>query len=323
MAVTGISEITGFPECLTYRVKTLHPMVHAGILAMRGNPDHMRQVEELGVTLIDVVAINLYPFKQTILKPDVTFEDAIENIDIGGPTMIRAAAKTGRMWRSSVDPADYGAVIEELKTGAVSRETKFRLAAKVFETTAAYDALISGYLRKQMGAGPFPEKFTVTMRRFRICATARTPHQAAAFHKEILRGTTSWQRPPAPRQGALLQQHQRRQRRSGHPQGVRLRAALRSGGKTRQPCGVGVGATLHEAYLKAYEADPVSIFGGHCRPQPGGGQGDCRGALQDLPGDYPGPSFSAEALAILEKKRTSASWSCPACTKPTAVTCWI
>ena len=104
VTVTGISEITGFPECLDGRVKTLHPMVHAGILAMRGNPDHMRQVEELGVTLIDVVAINLYPFKQTILKPDVTLEDAIENIDIGGPTMIRAAAKTGRMWRSSWTP---------------------------------------------------------------------------------------------------------------------------------------------------------------------------------------------------------------------------
>ena len=113
--VTGVSDVTGFPECLDGRVKTLHPMIHAGILAMRGNPEHMQQLEKLGVTPIDVVAINLYPFKQTILKPGVTLEDAIENIDIGGPTMIRAAAKNWQDVSVIVDPADYGKVIEEYK----------------------------------------------------------------------------------------------------------------------------------------------------------------------------------------------------------------
>ena len=112
VTVTGISEITGFPECLDGRVKTLHPMVHAGILAMRNNPEHMSQLNELGVTPIDVVAINLYPFKQTILKDGVTLEEAIENIDIGGPTMIRAAAKNWQDVAVIVDPADYDKVIQ-------------------------------------------------------------------------------------------------------------------------------------------------------------------------------------------------------------------
>ena len=107
LAVTNVSDVTGFPECLDGRVKTLHPMIHAGILAMRSNPEHMEQLEKLGVTPIDVVAINLYPFKQTILKPDVTLEDAIENIDIGGPTMIRAAAKNWQDVSVIVDPSDY------------------------------------------------------------------------------------------------------------------------------------------------------------------------------------------------------------------------
>ena len=125
---TNVSDITGFPECLDGRVKTLHPMIHAGILAMRQNPEHMEQIEKLGVTPIDVVAINLYPFKATILKPDVTFEDAIENIDIGGPTMIRAAAKNWQDVAVIVDPSDYDKVINELRNdGEVSRDTKFRL----------------------------------------------------------------------------------------------------------------------------------------------------------------------------------------------------
>ena len=130
IAVTGISDVTGFPECLDGRVKTLHPAVHAGILAMRSNPEHMAQLEKLGITPIDVVAINLYPFKQTILKDGVTLEEAIENIDIGGPTMIRAAAKNWQDVAVIVDPADYDSVIEGLKAGELSRETKFRLAAK-------------------------------------------------------------------------------------------------------------------------------------------------------------------------------------------------
>ena len=136
LPVTNVSEITGFPECLDGRVKTLHPAIHAGILAMRGNPEHMAQVERLGVGLIDIVAVNLYPFKATISKPDVTLEEAIENIDIGGPAMLRAAAKNWQDVASIVDPADYGRVLAELKSGGITRQTKFDLCVKVFEHTA-------------------------------------------------------------------------------------------------------------------------------------------------------------------------------------------
>ena len=135
--VVNISDITGFPECLDGRVKTLHPKVHAGLLAIRDNKEHMRQIGELGIEPIDLVVINLYPFKQTILKDDVRLEEAIENIDIGGPTMLRAAAKNYRDVTVIVDPADYDTVLDELdKSGEVSQDTRFNLARKVFEHTS-------------------------------------------------------------------------------------------------------------------------------------------------------------------------------------------
>ncbi|MCG8482421.1 MAG: bifunctional phosphoribosylaminoimidazolecarboxamide formyltransferase/IMP cyclohydrolase, partial [Clostridia bacterium] len=149
--VTGISEVTGFPECLDGRVKTLHPSVHGGILAMRDKKEHMDQLDELNIGTIDLVAINLYPFKATIMKSDVTLEDAIENIDIGGPTMLRSAAKNHRDVSVICDPNDYEQIIEELNAAKdVSKETKYKLALKVFQHTAGYDAMIADYLRKQI-----------------------------------------------------------------------------------------------------------------------------------------------------------------------------
>lgn len=155
--VIGVSDITGFPECLDGRVKTLHPKIHAGILAMRKNPEHMQQLQDLGVDTIDIVAINLYPFKQTILKDGVTFEDAIENIDIGGPTMIRAAAKNHQDVAVIVDPEDYVNVVEEIKqSGEVSYDTKLKLCFKVFEHTSQYDTMIADYLRDKAGMPGIP-----------------------------------------------------------------------------------------------------------------------------------------------------------------------
>ena len=263
IAVTGISDVTGFPECLDGRVKTLHPMAHAGILAMRGNADHMAQVEELGVTLIDVVAINLYPFKQTILKPDVTLEDAIENIDIGGPTMIRAAAKNWQDVAVVVDPADYDRVIAELKEGEVARETKFELAMKVFEHTAAYDALISNYLRKQAGKDFLAEKFTVTYEKVQEMRYGENPHQKAAFYREVGHFDNTL--------AACEQLHGKELSYNNINDANGALDVLKEFGnekpcavavKHANPCGVGVGATILEAYTRAYESDPVSIFGG-------------------------------------------------------------
>ena len=261
--VMDVSDITGFPECLDGRVKTLHPAVHGGILAMRANPDHMHQISELGIQTIDIVAINLYPFKQTILKDGVTREEAIENIDIGGPTMIRAAAKNWQDVVVLVDPADYDPVLEQLKAGEVSSEYKFALAGKVFEHTAAYDALIADYLRKQRGAEPFPDQLTLTYEKAQGMRYGENPHQKAAFYREVAKwGNTA---------ADLIQLHGKELSYNNINDLNGALDTLKEFGtvtpcavavKHANPCGVGLGETLLEAYTNAYEADPVSIFGG-------------------------------------------------------------
>ena len=258
--VTNVSDITGFPECLDGRVKTLHPKIHAGILAMRSNDAHMQQIKSLDVGLIDIVAVNLYPFKQTISKPDVTLEDAIENIDIGGPTMLRAAAKNWQDVASIVDPDDYTRVLDELKGGGISKETKFDLCTKVFEHTAAYDALIAGYLRRQNGGG-YPDKLTLTYEKRQDMRYGENPHQTAAFYCEPL-GT----------EGTLAAAEQLWGKELSFNNINDTNGALDClrefdeitvvGSKHANPCGVGSADTLHEAYMKAYSADPVSIYGG-------------------------------------------------------------
>ena len=259
--VTNVSDITGFPECLDGRVKTLHPKIHAGILAMRNNEKHMAQLKELGVETIDVVAVNLYPFKQTISKDDVTLEEAIENIDIGGPTMLRAAAKNWQDVAVIVDSADYAKVIEELKNGGVTRETHFALAAKVFENTAAYDALIAQYLRKQTGNTDYPEKLTMTFEKAQDMRYGENPHQSACFYKDPLRVP-----------GSLGDAEQLNGKELSYNNINDANGALdllREFDETAvvavkhaNPCGVATGKTALEAYKKAYEGDPVSIFGG-------------------------------------------------------------
>lgn len=258
--VTGVSEITGFPECLDGRVKTLHPKIHAGILAMRSNPEHMEQLKKLEIEPIDVVAVNLYPFKQTISKENCTLEDAIENIDIGGPSMLRAAAKNWQDVAVITDAADYGKVLDELKAGGVSKETKFYLSAKVFETTAAYDALISSYLRKIAG-NDLPEKFTVTYEKAQDMRYGENPHQRAAFY-----------RAPLPVEGSLAIAEQLNGKELSYNNINDANAALAQlrefdgiaavGLKHANPCGVAQADSVYEAYTKAYQADPTSIFGG-------------------------------------------------------------
>ena len=186
VGVVNVSDITGFPECLDGRVKTLHPAVHAGILAMRDSKEHMQQIADLGIVPIDVVCVNLYPFKETVKKPGVRFEECIENIDIGGPSMLRAAAKNHKDVAVVVNVDDYAKVIEELRAnGEVSQETKRYLCARVFEHTAAYDALISDYLNKQTGT-EWPEELTLSFEKAQDMRYGENPHQVAAFYKETL-----------------------------------------------------------------------------------------------------------------------------------------
>lgn len=260
--VISIDSLTGFPECLDGRVKTLHPFVHAGILAMRSNPEHMRTLESLGINTIDIVAVNLYPFKQTVLKPDVTREEAIENIDIGGPTMIRAAAKNYQDVAVIVHPEDYTVVLEELRAnGEVSLATKLRLCYCVFEHTAAYDALITSYLKKQAGVEGFREVFTPTYELVQGMRYGENPHQQAAFYREIGR-----------RNGSLVEAKQLHGKELSFNNINDTNGALELlrefqepcvvAVKHTNPCGVGTADTIHDAYVRAYESDPVSVFGG-------------------------------------------------------------
>ncbi len=261
LAVTEVSDITGFPECLDGRVKTLHPLIHAGILAMRGNAEHMEQLNQLGVETIDIIAVNLYPFKQTVAKPCVTFEEAVENIDIGGPTMLRAAAKNWQDVAVMVDPADYAVVLDELKkNGHVSRDTKRRLQYKVFEHTANYDAMIFDYLRKQQGI-QFPETLTVTYERQQDLRYGENPHQNAVFYREVS--------PAAGSLAAAEQLHGKELSYNNIGDANGALDLLREFSETTvvavkhaTPCGVGSAPTLLEAWTKAYETDPMSIYGG-------------------------------------------------------------
>jgi phosphoribosylaminoimidazolecarboxamide formyltransferase/IMP cyclohydrolase len=183
----NISDVTGFPECLDGRVKTLHPNIHAGILAMRENAEHMAQLADLKVGTIDMVIVNLYPFKETILKqPPVSREEAIEKIDIGGPTMLRAAAKNWQDVTVIVDPRDYNIIAEQIKnSGTVGKELKLKLAYKVFEHTSAYDTLIAEYLRKSTDSDKFPESLSFTYEKVQEMRYGENPHQRGVFYKEI------------------------------------------------------------------------------------------------------------------------------------------
>ena len=260
LEVIGISEITGFPECLDGRVKTLHPNVHAGLLAMRSNPEHMAQLEELNINTIDIVCVNLYPFKATLEK-GADFATCIENIDIGGPTMIRAAAKNYQDVAVIVDPKDYNKVLEELKRGGVTLETKKYLQYKVFAHTAVYDSLISNYLASQLGI-TFPEEVTFAYKKAQDMRYGENPQQKAVFYNEqiIRKGSLSsatqiWGKELSynninDANGALelLKEF------GSTPAVVACKHA--------NPCGVGTGESIYEAYMRAYNSDPVSVFGG-------------------------------------------------------------
>ena len=299
----NVSDITGFPECLDGRVKTLHPNIHAGILAMRDNPEHMEQLRKLNIDTIDIVVINLYPFKQTILKEHVELEEAIENIDIGGPTMIRAAAKNYQDVAVIVDPDDYGTVLEELKqTGSVSRKTKFKLAYKVFEHTSHYDTLIAKYLREQIGEELFPETLTLTFEKAQDMRYGENPHQKAVFYKEVghnpgcltsakqLHGKELSYNNINDTNGAieLLKEFD-------EPTVVAVKHA--------NPCGVASANSIYEAYIKAYEADPVSIFGGIVAANREIDAKTAEEINKIFIEIVIAPSFTEEAMAILTRKK--------------------
>jgi len=257
-----ISELTGFPECLDGRVKTLHPKVHAGILAIRSNPEHMKQLADLNISTIDLVVVNLYPFKATILKENVTRQEAIENIDIGGPTMLRSAAKNYQDVAVIVDPGDYEKVLNELKeNGSVSLDTKFYLMQKVFMHTSSYDTMIADYIRKERGDKEFPQTLTLTYEKVQDMRYGENPHQKAAFYREIgkSKGTLA----------DAVQLHGKELSFNNINDTNGALELLKEFGeptvvacKHGNPCGVGSADNIYDAWKKAYEADKTSIFGG-------------------------------------------------------------
>lgn len=256
----NISDITGFPEIMDGRVKTLHPNVHGGLLCVRDNKAHLEALKNNSIELIDLVAVNLYPFKETLKKDGVTHGELIENIDIGGPSMLRSAAKNHKFVTVCVDPEDYPKVLHEIKEhGDTCEKTKNYLAAKVFRHTAAYDALIGNYLTEQCGE-KFPETYTVTYEKVQDMRYGENPHQEAAFYKNPM-GDAS-----------LAQAIQLNGKELSYNNIQDTNAAINIlkefsepavvAVKHMNPCGVGSGDNLSAAWEKAYNADPVSIFGG-------------------------------------------------------------
>ncbi|WP_282015299.1 bifunctional phosphoribosylaminoimidazolecarboxamide formyltransferase/IMP cyclohydrolase [Marinifilum flexuosum] len=300
--VMDVSDLTKFPECFDGRLKTIHPHVEGGILAIRDNEIHQKQMVELGIDPIDIVVCNLYPFKQTVLNPDSSHEDIVENIDIGGPTMLRAAAKNYNFVSVITDPEDYSKVIEELKeSGETSKETKEYLAAKVFEHTAHYDALISGYFNKKLNVKS-PKTLTLTYEKKQDLRYGENPHQNAAFYTQIQET-----------EGTLTAANKIHGKELSYNNIGDTDGALETlkefeeptivAAKHANPCGIGSAETLAEAFQKAYDADPVSIFGGIVAAN----REIDKATAEIMSGIFleviVAPSFSDEALEVLTKKK--------------------
>jgi len=293
----NIPEITGFPEALDGRVKTLHPAIHGGILAIRDNLSHMATLKDLNINTIDIVVVNLYPFKATIQKPNVTEAEAIENIDIGGPAMIRSAAKNHAHVAVIVDPADYDKILEELTAGGITADTKSSLAAKAFRHTAAYDALIAGYFTKEQ----YPENLTLAYEKKQALRYGENPHQQAALYSDPLTASS------------IVTANKLHGKELSYINIGDADAALSLvkefdtpavvAVKHYCPCGVGVGDTIAQAYDRAYEADPVSIFGGIVAFNREVTE-YCATKMNDIFLEIIiAPSYSKEALKLLTKKK--------------------
>ncbi|KGX90236.1 purine biosynthesis protein purH [Pontibacillus halophilus JSM 076056 = DSM 19796] len=299
--VHSISAVTEFPEILEGRVKTLHPNVHAGLLAKRDDDSHMEQLGELNIGTIDLVVVNLYPFKSTVTKPGVTEEEAIENIDIGGPTMLRSAAKNFRDVLPVVDPEDYTTIISYLEQGHVPMEVRRNLAYKVFAHTASYDTYISTYMAEQLELET-PPTYTRTYEQVQSLRYGENPHQKAAFYRDPLFKGVSL---------AKAEQLNGKELSYNNIQDANaaLEIVLDFNGPTAvavkhmNPCGVGTGDSLVEAYERAYEADPVSIFGGIVAVNEEVDAATAEKMKDIFLEIIIAPSFSQEAIDILTTKK--------------------
>ncbi len=300
LPVQQVSDLTGSPEILDGRVKTLHPKIHGGILARRDLPDHLSQLTQHSIDTIDLVAVNLYPFAETINRPGTTLEEALENIDIGGPTMIRAAAKNFQHVVVLVDPADYPWVAERLTTQGLSREERRRLAQKAFQHVALYDTLIARYLA-QGTDDALSEAITLGYRKLYDLSYGENPHQRAAFYSD------------ARRAGGIAAARQLHGKEPSFNNILDADAAWRvvrdfaepavAVIKHTNPCGLAVDDNLAMAYQRAYEGDPISAYGGIVAFNREVTQEAAEAMRRIFYTVVVAPSYEAEALEVLTKKR--------------------
>ncbi|WP_374668768.1 bifunctional phosphoribosylaminoimidazolecarboxamide formyltransferase/IMP cyclohydrolase [Ramlibacter sp.] len=303
--VTEVAELTGFPEMLDGRVKTLHPKVHGGLLARRDHPDHMAALKRHAISTIDILVVNLYPFEQTVARPGCTLEDAIENIDIGGPAMVRSGAKNWKDVAVLTDASQYGAVIAELREhGQVSQTTKFALAVAAFNRISNYDAAISDYLSSLQEDGKralFPAQSNGRFVKLQDLRYGENPHQQAAFYRDLY---------PAP--GSLVTARQLQGKELSYNNIADADAAwecVKSFDapacvivKHANPCGVAVGKDALEAYSKAFQTDPTSAFGGIIAFNRTVDGAAAQAVSKQFVEVLMAPEFTAEALAVFETK---------------------
>lgn len=261
--VVEVSDYTGFPEMLDGRLKTLHPKIHGGLLSRRSHPRDMEDIKKHDIKPIDMVVVNLYPFEETVSRPNVTFEEAIENIDIGGPTMLRAASKNFQDVTVVVDPADYEPILREMKSskGQMSKETNLALAKKVFAHTARYDTLIADYLTKiTEEEKAFPEYLTMSFKQVAVLRYGENPFQKAAIYRERTDGLSL---PDAKvLQGKEMSFNNYLDTHSALLLALEFDKKACAIIKHNNPCGVATAESSAEAYVKAARTDPVSAFGG-------------------------------------------------------------
>ncbi|WP_430788442.1 bifunctional phosphoribosylaminoimidazolecarboxamide formyltransferase/IMP cyclohydrolase [Virgibacillus flavescens] len=297
----AVEDITAFPEILDGRVKTLHPFVHGGLLADRKNENHVKQLEEHNITPIDLVVVNLYPFKETLANESTTNADKIENIDIGGPTMLRAAAKNFANVAVVVDPADYAKILTTLTEDALDESTRRELAAKVFRHTAEYDALIAGYFNEQTDE-KYPDTYSVTFEKVQSLRYGENPHQQAAFYKQA--HASSYSLATAKQMhGKELSYNNIQDANAALEIIAEYTEPTAVAVKHMNPCGIGVSDSIVHAFKKAYDADSISIFGGivACnRPVDEATAVLLREIFLEI---VIAPSFTDEALTILTEKK--------------------
>jgi phosphoribosylaminoimidazolecarboxamide formyltransferase/IMP cyclohydrolase len=301
LKVKDISEHTGFPEMLDGRVKTLHPKVHGGLLFIRGNATHEAAVKAHEISPVDLVVVNLYPFEQTVTKPDVSMHDAIENIDIGGPSMLRSAAKNHESVTVIVDPNDYEIVAEQIKSSSgTTLELRRKLALKVFARTAAYDGAIANHLRKELSAdkNAMPTSLSISVPLVQLLRYGENPHQEAGLYGRF---------------NEFFQQLHGKELSYNNILDLTAAASLIAEFKDdaptlailkhTNPCGVGQGKNLREAWDKAFATDKQSPFGGIIASNKTL-DGDCAGAIAEIFSEViVAPDFSVEALEMLKKKK--------------------